>query len=389
MAIDLQTAFATVVHEDEGTTFARLETAFATVVHQDEGTTFARLETAFSSVVSEQPLTVAIISNTPATATIANPFTFIGSNSVADTREWSFTSVPAGSAIPVGKTPFPDGGATTPIDMTNNEVLYHANETSGTTGTDTSGNGNNATLTSITVNQPGQIGTAWQNASAIRVTPSSSVAIGSDWTLSLWFYSVKASGYATVLFASSSNHHAIVNSGTGELGVYSGAFRGSGASVTRGEAVWRHLAVVGTGGDTLFYIDGALAGTTVGYQITLDVTSIAGDTFNQYFAERVDEIAIWSRALSSTEIADIFLRQSGVYATTEDLTFTPDVTGVYDVTLNVFGRDKGEAQTDSATGLMTASVAGAAAEYPIGQAASRKPGLIGRFVFPFVPKIEE
>jgi hypothetical protein len=289
MAIDLQTAFATVVHTDDGTTFARLETAFASVVHGDDGTTFARLETAFSTVISEQPLTVAIISNTPATATIANPFTFIGSNSVADTWEWSFTSVPAGSAIPVGKTAFPDNGVATPIDMTDNEVLYHANEAAGTTGIDTSGNGNNATLTNATVGAAGQIGTAWQNTSAIRVTPSSSVAVGSNWTASLWFYSVKASGFATVLFASSGNHHALVNSGTGELGVYAGAFRGSGASVTRGEAVWRHLAVVGTGGNTLFYIDGALAGTTVGYQITLNVTTFAGDTFNQYFAERVDE----------------------------------------------------------------------------------------------------
>lgn len=366
-----------------------LQTAFATVVHQDDGATFARLQTAFSSVVSEQPATVAVISNTPATATSGAPFTFIGRNSVADTWRWNFTAVPAGSAIPVGKAAFPDSGATTPIDMTNNEVLYHANEASGTTGTDTSGNGNDATLTNATVGAAGQIDTAWQNTSAIRVTPSSSVAVGSDWTLSLWYYSVKASGYATVLYASIGNHHALVNNGTGELGVYAGAFRGSGASVTRGEAAWRHLAVVGTGGDTLFYIDGSLAGTTVGYQITLNVTSIAGDTFNQYFAERVDEIAIWSRALSAVEIADIFSLQSGVYATTEDLTFTPDVTGVFDVALNVSGRDKGEAQADSATGSMTASVAGAAAEYPAGQGTARKRSLVGRFAFPFVPKIEE
>jgi hypothetical protein len=102
---------------------------------------------------------------------------------------------------------------------------------------------------------------------------------------------------------------------------------------------------------------------------------------------RVDEIAIWSRALSSTEIADIFSLQSGVYATTEDLTFIPDVTGVYDVALNVFGRDEGESQTDSDTGEVTGNLG--VAEYPIGQFASRKTDLIGRFAFPFVPKIEE
>lgn len=337
-----------------------LETAFATVVHTVPPR--ARLEAAFATVVSAgHPATAAIVSNTPGTGPVSTPFTFVGSSSIADTWAWTFTSVPAGSAIPAGlPVALPDSGATTPIDMTDNEVLYHADEASGTTGTDTSGNGNDATLTNATVGAAGQIGTAWQNTSAIRVTPSSSIAVGSDWTASMWFYSAKPSGFATVLFASSGLHHAIVNNGTGELGVYSGGFRGSGASVTRGEAAWRHLVVVGTGGDTLFYLDGVLAGTTSGYQVTSPVTSIAGDTFNQYFAERIDEIAIWTRALSSTEVANIYALQTGVYATTEDLTFTPDAEGTYTVQLAVTGYDLGVAATDSTSATFTTGTPAAA-----------------------------
>lgn len=35
------------------------------------------------------------------------------------------------------------------------------------------------------------------------------------------------------------------------------------------------------------------------------------------------------------------------------------------------------------------TVGGGSTEYPVGQVASRRPGLVGRFAFPFVPKIEE
>lgn len=364
MALNLETSFASVVHTVPSR--ARLEGAFATVVHTApsrarlEGAfasvvhtapSWARLESAFVSVAHAVPSVQAIISNSPGSGAIGAPFTFIGSSSVGLYYAWSFISKPPGSTVE--PTPFPDSGVATPIDMTSNEVLYHANETSGTTGTDTSGNANDATLTNVTVGAGGKLGTAWQNTSAIRVTPASSVAVGTDWTLSLWFYSAKPSGFATILFASSGNHHALINNGSNEIGVYSGAFRGSGAFITRGETVWRHLAVVGTGGNTLFYIDGALAGTTVGYQITANATAIAGDTFNQYFAERVDEIAIWSRALSSTEIADIYALQNVTLVTdAADLTFTPDLNGTYQVQLEVGGNGPSGYTTDTTTGTL-------------------------------------
>jgi len=315
--------------------------------------------TVLSSVYAEtleQPLLpIAVVPNI--SGTVGSPATFDGSGSIlANSYAWTITSVPGGSSVSA-PTPFPDGGALTPIDMTSNAVLYHANETSGTTATDTSGNGNNATLTNATVGAAGKIDTAWQNTSAIRVTPASSVIIGSDWTLSLWYYSIRPSSYATALFASSGNHHAIVNNGSDEIGVYSGIFRGSGAFITRGEPVWRHLAVVGTGGNTLFYLDGALAGTTVGYQITANATTIGGDPYNQYFAERVDEIAIWSRALSPTEIADIYDLQAANEST---LTFTPDVAGTYSVQLEVSAEVYGSVVTDTATAnaVISASVGG-------------------------------
>ena len=323
------------------------------------------LEAIFGSAVfaaSEVPATSAVISPTSGTGPVSTPFTFVGSGSSANTWAWSFTAVPAGSAIPVGITAYPDSGATTPIDMTDNEVLYHADEASGTTGTDASGNGNDATLTSITVNQTGQVDTAWElTATTSIVTPGSSVTVGSDWTISFWYYNISSNSYATIAYGSASGYHALLLTTTNDLGVWDGSFRDSGADIVRGEAVWRHMAIVGTGGNTLFYLDGVLAGTVTGHQVTVPIVSFMNRPTRTYaFAEKVDELAVWSRALSATEIANIFDLQTGVYARTEDLTFTPDVEGTYTVDLAVTGYDLGVAATDSTTATFTTGTPAAA-----------------------------
>jgi hypothetical protein len=413
MAIDLQTAFATVVHTDDGATFAQLQTAFASVVHTDDGTTFAQLQmafasvvhgddevtfaqlqTAFSSVVSEQPLTVAIVSNTPATATIANPFTFIGSNSIADTWEWSFTSVPAGSAIPVGEIALPDGGATTPIDMTDNEVLYHFDGT----GSDTSGNANPIGTFFGTAYNTGLI----SGTQAIEFTATNSyvllttpISLAGDFTITFWAYNLGGDGTTrTSTMDSGGSPYDIpirVNASNQLVTNTSNIDRSSGFVLAAADYQgWHHFVAVGdsVAGTTTFYVDGQQAGSVVAFKVSSDLEAIGNAApFSQRFAERITEFALFSRKVSVAEIQQFYDYPQGIYARTEDLTFIPDVTGVYDVTLNVFGADEGESQTDSTTGEVTGNLG--MAEYPIGQFASRKTDLIGRFAFPFIPKIEE
>jgi hypothetical protein len=395
----LETAFASVVHGDDGTTFARLETAFASVVHGDDGTTFARLETAFSSVVSEQPLTVAIISNTPATATIANPFTFIGSNSVADTWEWSFTTVPAGSAIPVGPAPLPDNQATTPVNMTDNEALYHFD---GVT-TDTSGNAQNGTAVGSPSYVAGQVGQAISlngtTGQYVSVPNSPIVTITSDITISAWINAtLTGDSFQRIVGKSTGGNgaggYALIVHTTGQVyfTLNGSAINSAAGSVTA--STWTNVAGVwdsatGTG---KIYVDGvevqsgalpAPGSSTANLHIGADPAFPGTRDFNG----ALEEVAIFSRAVPESEVFQAYKFGTGVYALTEDLTFIPDVTGVYDVDLNVFGRDEGESQTDSDTGEVTGNLG--VAEYPIGQFASRKTDLIGRFAFPFVPKIEE
>jgi len=95
-------------------------------------------------------------------------------------------------------------------------------------------------------------------------------------------------------------------------------------------------------GTVKFFVDGVLDSThTVAWSLTANTEALVfGCDFpggNEYFNGRMDELAIWTRVLSPTEITDIYDQQSktGVGVATATAAFTPDVTGTYTVQLTV------------------------------------------------------
>ena len=317
---------------------AKLRGMIGSAVH-DVPASYLKLEGMIGSVVHDSPPTTAVVPDIAGPVLV--PATFDGSGSTAISYyNWAWVSVPGGSSVgPVGIIPLPDGGGVGPPDMTNNAVLYHCEEVAGTTGTDTSGSTNDATLTTITVGQPGKVGSyAWQyTATGSKAVFAASVPIAAtDYTIAFWFKGVAPSSTWRVgARASGADYHIIVESGSNRLGLYSGGFKDSGATLAVG-GDWRHLVSVGTGGDTLFYVDGALAGTVVGTQSTDAIDSIGNKpSGGMRFADYIDEAAIWTRALSAAEILNIYNLQTGVLGTASTYAFTPDVAGTYTINLAV------------------------------------------------------
>jgi hypothetical protein len=145
---------------------------------------------------------------------------------------------------------------------------------------------------------------------------------------------------------------------------------GLGPSVVTGNGLWRSLAVYNTGklaffgynadihnitdlstgtwyhavvtwantDDVVVYLNGLqVAKQTIGGLNTpSSVLTIAGRTGNIWNGQ-VDEAAVWNRALSPTEVAEIYDYQSNSYAgpKTATLAFTPDVEGTYTIQLTV------------------------------------------------------
>jgi hypothetical protein len=199
----------------------------------------------------------------------------------------------------------------------------------GTTLFDQSGNMNNATAFSTT-SVPGEIGQALYfngSSSSIQVTPSSSTQafdlIG-DLSFSLWVqttnstrdealiskYTAAGSGFGYVLRTTPG--------GTVELQLGNNNVVASTISVatdvTRiNDGNWHHVAVVVTlGSSVAFYVDGQLSSTyplnsvpaVAVTSFEMGITSIA--TSGTYFTGSMDEVRIYNRALSASDVASLF-----------------------------------------------------------------------------------
>ncbi|MBL7777909.1 MAG: hypothetical protein JNK66_06345 [Chitinophagales bacterium] len=150
------------------------------------------------------------------------------------------------------------------------------------------------------------------SASANYLNPNPNPVIGSNWTIEAWYNAsalpANAGGWNT-LIRGTAYHHIIIDRGgnggstTGQLGTYVGGFQSSGfniiANITSG---WHHIAAVGTGGLTRFYVDGVVVGTTSS-QPTDNIVAIGNfQGGGQHFGE-VDEVRIWNVALPQNTIS--------------------------------------------------------------------------------------
>jgi hypothetical protein len=109
---------------------------------------------------------------------------------------------------------------------------------------------------------------------------------------------------------------------------------------TLSNATWYHLATVHDGTSATLYLNGSSLGT----QTVNTVGSTAGNTFNigryltgsYYWNGYLDEVALFNRAITSSEVSNIYnnkayLNPTALYRLENDAT---DETGTYDLTNN-------------------------------------------------------
>ncbi|MFH1286557.1 MAG: LamG domain-containing protein [Candidatus Magasanikbacteria bacterium] len=264
---------------------------------------------------------------------------------VGDPQSWtSFTWTPG---RPYGKE-LPDSQSTESgyidgnIDMTDNILLYHLNETSGDCA-DTSGNGIVGDSRKIVYNNDGKfsLGFGFNGVDGRIQIPTSTLINESGpyqhRTVALWFKPDDASGAKQVLFEEGNGTRGLniyTDSGSLYVGGWnrtageSGWKPGTFMSTTVSSGEWHHVALtldVNTTTATSSnafkaYLDGSEFGSgdggalyahagkpMIGRSANTRFHDSTGGT-EAYFNGFIDEFALWNRTLSATEMKHMYLR---------------------------------------------------------------------------------
>jgi hypothetical protein len=179
---------------------------------------------------------------------------------------------------------------------------WNFEEHRGTTINDISGSGNTGTLTNSPVWTQGKHGTGLNFLASNSYVSTTGISIGSTWTMSVWtkFPLASNGSYRTLIRNGSNIHHILVDS-SGLLGTYNSSFASSGYDVDSLSG-WHHLTAVGTGGSTLFYIDGSYVGTS-SQQTTSTITQVGGIGSGQNWGAPVDDFRVYNYVRTPAQIA--------------------------------------------------------------------------------------
>jgi hypothetical protein len=188
------------------------------------------------------------------------------------------------------------------------------NENSGTTVVDASGLGNNGTTLNTTW-ATGKYGNALSfNGTNSWVTANNAAALNltNRMTLEAWVYPTTTNGWRTVIMREPNANYYLDSSngsftGAGpSAGVNNGTFQDVYGSSSLPVNTWSHLAATWDGTTLRVYVNGTQVASKAISQTTVTTTSplrIGGNsTWGEYFAGKIDEVRVYNRALSMSEI---------------------------------------------------------------------------------------
>ena len=215
---------------------------------------------------------------------------------------------------------------------------------------DASGNGNNGTVNGATL-----------TTDRFGNTNSAYSFDGNDWiaatrahqavfTASVWVQSTNGNCIKPILDANNKSWELYSDCANGQLNFVvwnGGTYTYHSTNIALGLNTWYHVVAVYSSSQIKVYVNGSLITT----QVTTAVPTISGvlnmgaslSGTSQYFTGKLDDVGLWSRALTLAEIQQLYTQGQTTYswspgnATTQSITVSPTATTTYTCTTTVNG----------------------------------------------------
>ena len=208
-------------------------------------------------------------------------------------------------------------------DLTTDLIAYYKlDETSGTTVTDSTGT-NNATNYNVTVNQTGKIDKAYDFNGNLAYLQSGAQSFtgNSNYTISAWIKTDVADTYQVIFSNGIESPEAglkfKINSNN-TIGVDLANVVGTTSTSTVSTGTWYFVTLTKSENTYQIYINGSAdgsAGTITSSNISAIGTQRIGrdvSSGTDYFNGLLDEVGVWSRALTSQEVSDLYNSGDGI-----------------------------------------------------------------------------
>ncbi len=255
-----------------------------------------------------------------------NGFTPSAANRVAQPTVTSFTDSPLAPATYYYRVTAEDAAgnisvasaqvsATVNLNPPGLVAAYGFDEGSGTNAADSSGSGNNGTVANATWTAAGKYGSALSfNGSNAWVTVPNSTSLNptAAVTMEAWVNPPAQTGWRTVMFKEQTGNltygmYGNTSASRPNAQVFvAGSDRNVNGTAQVAANVWTHLAATYDGANIRLYVNGTLAATVAqsgAITTSTGALHIGGNAvWSEWFVGLIDEVRIYNRALSATEI---------------------------------------------------------------------------------------
>jgi len=144
----------------------------------------------------------------------------------------------------------------------------------------------------------------------VNIPDDTAIGFNGDISISAWFYLDNVSGFKSIVGkrdGGGTNYVFYVSSAA--LASYDGSSVRTDTGTTLSTGQWYHgVLVIDSGTSTTFYVNNSLSSTVASSTITYNdaALQIGFDGVGSYFDGYIDDVAIYNRILSSSEVGDLY-----------------------------------------------------------------------------------